>query len=176
MEPDDRTPHRFEALARNDYKAGLSQLREIESAVSTSDMRVLVGLCEARISGSSNLDADGATFVPLRLLAAALVGKGRTRSLSNTFGEIDRLAPTRYFIEAAIAARGGGEARLSAALELAQVTGEARFAMAVFVATQIVRFDQLDVAARSKLSRIAAELDGPLAETLQEAVEKLDGK
>ena len=139
-------------------------------------MQVLVGLCEARLSGTSSLDAKGAAFVPLRLLAAALTGKGRTRSLSDTLEDIDRLAPTRYFIEAAIAARGGDETRLSAALELAQVTGEARFAMTVFVATQIVRFDQLDVASRSKLSRIAAELNGPLAEALQKALEKLNGK
>ena len=90
--------------------------------------------------------------------------------------DIDRLAPTRYFVEAAIAIRGSEKRRLHAALELAQVTGAAELAMSVFVAEKITRFKELDVTHRQELSSIAKELKGPMGQVVRIALEKLDGK
>ena len=115
--------------------------------------------------------ADQPNYLPLRLCEMRSQG-AHTEDLERAMQFVDRTAPIRYFLEAAIAARAANPSRLRAALELAQVTGEANFAMAVYVSQRMRSREMLDEHDKVLLRQMASELQGPHADVLRKRVQE----
>jgi predicted Ser/Thr protein kinase len=121
------------------------------------------------------LAVDSATsrerYLPKQM--CEMVARGvQVVDLERMLPSIDRTVPMRYFLEAAIAIRSDDESRLRAALELAQVTGEANFATAVYLSHRMRPNHSVAAGERDRLRQMAAELTGPHADAVRRRVQE----
>ena len=162
-------------LALRDFEAageaGFDRAKEEASAMWACKHTLyprLLGASALRADSSQEIVGDHLPVRWSKLLDASV----STEELERALRDIERMAPFRYFLEAVVAIRTSDEARLRAALELAQVTGEANFAAAVYLATRLERPNRFSEAEKGRIRQMAEELTGPHALTIRKKVQE----